>query len=1226
MHCKKIIKKRIVLIVILSLFMIGFFTPFLRLATEGSTFPDDVARLKTSSNADFYAISESDLATRWILQGAEITPLENFTDDLNTDYWNLVDVSEDYFNAFMNESYLFDNSTFISCDYTTVHFDVGTEEHDPHDIVYDGTYLWVVGFGTDEVYRYTTAGVYTGVHFDVGTEDGLPLGITWDGTHFWVVGKTNLEVYQYTSVGVYTTVHFDISGETADPMGITWDGTNFWVSDAWTDEVYQYTDAGVYTTVHFDTSVEDNLPSGITWDGTYFWVVAYDNNEVYQYNATGDYTGIHFDVGTEDGNMMGITWDGTYFWTVGSGTNEVYQYVQYLNVSKNYFGSGYMYMETNTTEPIGLQSIDYTTHYNLSSGDYFEIDFQTISDSQINLILLKDGVVNETLILSSSGNTDFSRHTVQLSVDEYVEFDQLKINGTLENIDYVRIYDIKTYQYIITGDYADFYLGSRRTHIVNLTSDTYNLRIFEEGDEKVNENVTIGTSDYFYIYDTTGTFNSRLALFNTEDTHLEFTDYHIKVNRSLNNVYNEFWLLDSLFSVDKETYVYISVYDRLNTLIDTFEKISSNYIDLELEVYSLQIKSLLAESTPLLVNGTTFPLLSGDSLYFMLSEAYYEVNYTDEQGVDNSFTVYLDSNKAYQLNSSLKTIYFGLFTFDGLGIDNDLVRFYINGSRKDLGFNSMLDDSINVTVLDYFNNTLESVIIDTATYDNSEYNLYVEIYSMYILNRFTYNDLVFNITQVDSGYYMNQLIPSSSALFYRFIPNVNYTINATYINGTVYNLRTINLTENSQIESFGVPTTSSEYPKDVYFGIYTTTGLGVDRDLLRFYIDGDRFDFGFNRISSENVTLLVRDYFNSTLFNQEVNTSGIYEYNMLITLYSLKIKNEARDVTNYTLSLGALETTGYILPEEIIEYQLSSNNYVFDYTNNEDGSSDTININLNQDRVYILNSTYYDVYIGLYNFYGVVNREEVKFYINSTRADFGFNTIKSETVNLTVLDYFNSILFSQTVNLEGLTEYSIFVQAYTLIVNNLYNNQSITIRMTKGSITIERLIEPQGWTEFKLYPNITYNIVSYVNGTNDETNEVELIEDEVKKVKLESEYQTVSFGFFEIDMHEIPDPFEETDGFDILMFIILFLGIITPVIGALIYFKIRKGANRTTKAITNGKYKAFSLSKNSLKHNIRRIKNNRRFPMIIFILCILVVIVVVILFVLSVLRRLGIII
>ena len=155
----------------------------------------------------------------------------------------------------------------------------------------------------------------------------------------------------------------------------------------------------------------------------------------------------------------------------------------------------------------------------------------------------------------------------------------------------------------------------------------------------------------------------------------------------------------------------------------------------------------------------------------------------------------------------------------------------------------------------------------------------------------------------------------------------------------------------------------------------------------------------------------------------------------------------------------------------------------------------------------------------------------------------------------------------------------------------------------------------------KLY--INYSIISYVNGTNNETNEVELIEDEIKEIKLESEYQTVSFGFFEIDMPKIPDPFEETDDFDVLMFIILFLVFITPIFGLFIYFKVRKGANRTTKAITNGKYKAFSLSKNSLKYNIRRIKNNKRLPMIIFVLALLVIFVVVILLILFILRNLG---
>jgi len=47
------------------------------------------------------------------------------------------------------------------------------------------------------------------------------------------------------------------------------------------------------------------------------------------------------------------------------------------------------------------------------------------------------------LILSQSGNTYFSQRTIQISLDENAEFDQLKISGTLEDTDYVKVYDIK---------------------------------------------------------------------------------------------------------------------------------------------------------------------------------------------------------------------------------------------------------------------------------------------------------------------------------------------------------------------------------------------------------------------------------------------------------------------------------------------------------------------------------------------------------------------------------------------------------------------------------------------------------------------------------------------------------------------------------------------------------------------------------------------------------------
>ena len=253
-----------------------------------------------------------------------------------------------------------------------------------------------------------------------------------------------------------------------------------------------------------------------------------------------------------------------------------------------------------------------------------------------------------------------------------------------------------------------------------------------------------------------------------------------------------------------------------------------------------------------------------------------------------------------------------------------------------------------------------------------------------------------------------------------------------------------------------------------------------------------------------------------------------------------------------------METTGFILPEEIIEYQLSSNNYVFDYTNNEDDSFGTINIALTQDRVYILNTTYYDVYIGLYNFYGIVNEQEVKFYINGTRADFGFNTITTATVNLTVLDYFNSILFEQIVTLEGLTEYSIFIYAHTLIINNLYNEEAITIEITRGTITIERLIESQGWTEFKLFANTSYEIESFINGTSDEE----------KEVDLDEEYTIVDFGFYETEVPIIPVPqfIEALSQWSIALVVIF----IFAVIAIIVYYKLKSDKAKEKKRNPNG--------------------------------------------------------
>jgi hypothetical protein len=324
------------------------------------------------------------------------------------------------------------------------------------------------------------------------------------------------------------------------------------------------------------------------------------------------------------------------------------------------------------------------------------------------------------------------------------------------------------------------------------------------------------------------------------------------------------------------------------------------------------------------------------------------------------------------------------------------------------------------------------------------------------------------------------------------------------------------------------------------------------------------------------MNLKVLDYFNSTLFDQDVFLKGLNEYNIFVTLYSLKIQNQAEEVANYTLTLGSVTESKDILPNEIIEYLLASGTYTFEYVNQEDDSYYTDSIFLTDNVVYVINTTYHDVYIGLYNFYGIVNMEEVRFYINDTRADFGFNTMKSDYINLKVLDFFNSTLYDETVYLKDLKEYSIFISAYTLIVNNEYNTQSIKIKITRGGISVERIIESQGFTEFKLYANLKYYIVAYdLNDT---------VVDHTDVV-LDEEFKTVDFGFYQADVTVDPTPIINT--YANMVWVIVFIVIILLAV-AFFYYRVSRKYNRVPAEVKNRyrKRKTAPNRKTSYSQNI----------------------------------------
>jgi len=669
-----------------------------------------------------------------------------------------------------------------------------------------------------------------------------------------------------------------------------------------------------------------------------------------------------------------------------------------------------------------------------------------------------------------------------------------------------------------THNHINFSMSPDSTRFFMLSNSTYNVT-WVNGEDGYITNYDITLDENFILTLNTTFYIVYFSLYDQNGVRLDDSLFSLYINATR----KDFGFV-SLESND----VTVLVHDYLNITVFNQVVVLSGYTEYNIiiTVFELQIRHLAQVSSNISISETTthnhinFSMSPNSLNKYMLSDSVYNVTWWNgENNVAIVYGITLNINFMLTLNTTYHTIYFGLFTYDGLGLNRDWVRFYINGTRKDFGINIVESEAINITVLDYFNNTLASEIIDASVY--SEYNIYVEVYSLYLLNRFTYYDLVMNITQVGSGYNMSQLVSSSSALLYRFIPNVNYTINATYINGTVYNIRTINLTENTQIESFGIASAPEEYPKNVYFGVYTTTGLGIDHDLLRFYIDSNRTDFGFNTIGSMIINITVTDYFNTTLFTQIINTSGIYEYDILITLYSLKIKNEARVAANYTLSLGVLETTGYILPEEIIEYQLATNNYIFIYTNNEDGSSDTININLNQDRVYILNSTYYTIYFSLFDQNGIrLDDSLFSLYLNSSRKDFGFVELESDDVTILVQDYLNFTAFNSVITLSGSTEYNIIITVYELQIRHLAQvNSNITLFETVTHNHINFSMSPDSLNKYMLSDS-TYNI-TWTNGENSVSTTYDITLNINYILTLNTTYYNIYFTLFDLNLHVI---------------------------------------------------------------------------------------------------------
>jgi hypothetical protein len=124
----------------------------------------------------------------------------------------------------------------------------------PEGIATDGTDIWIVDAGSDQVHRYLGAANLLAGSPSPDSSFGLslvngnsnPTGITANGTNLWVVNNNLDKVFKYTVAGAYVS-SWNLNAANSAPTGVTLDpsgvSTSLWVVDAAADRIFEYENA-----------------------------------------------------------------------------------------------------------------------------------------------------------------------------------------------------------------------------------------------------------------------------------------------------------------------------------------------------------------------------------------------------------------------------------------------------------------------------------------------------------------------------------------------------------------------------------------------------------------------------------------------------------------------------------------------------------------------------------------------------------------------------------------------------------------------------------------------------------------------------------------------------------------------------------------------------------------------------------------------------------------------
>ena len=597
---------------------------------------------------------------------------------------------------------------------------------------------------------------YTGVSYPL--ERGISSGIGAFSIHFY-----NGFWYTIEKIGIYkyyANWTLDMSWDSAPILDEDNQPKSLFFHEFWyilgteTNKVYQFTNTSgestvswEYTEISFSLNEQDIEPFAIYFQDGFWYMLGSNSSSVYKYDINWTYTGLFFDISEQVLNPYDFQFVDGYWWILDS--NKVYKY------------------DVNWV----LEDINYINPEGSSLVSFFSLD----------------------------GNSFWMIGTKESKVYKYefieTEIESISIKFTLFNQNY-ELLNNSAYSLYINGTELDFGLVElNSSNILIIVYDRFNVIVFNQV-ESFYLAYLLGNIEYQII---SIVHTIQFGLFDQNNNQLDDSSYSLYIN----NITKEFGFVE-LSSITTN----VVVYDRFSAVVfnGTGSLIGRTNFKIEIEIYRFRIKYLSNEigsftiSHKISHNSFNFTMNPNSVKTFLLVKNYYNLTWLNGENLETyDYDIILNQDRILTLESVFYTVYFSIFSFDGFGLDPIFVRFYVNGIRKDFGDVRLNQKFNELKVLDFFNNTLYDSVVDLS--NKTEWNIYIEIYSITLYNNYSFPiELIIE----RNGFNISIEIQAESGLLYRFIPNIDYSISWSYLNGTFIDEVEISFSESGQVVSFGI--------------------------------------------------------------------------------------------------------------------------------------------------------------------------------------------------------------------------------------------------------------------------------------------------------------------------------------------------------------------------------------------------------------------------------------